>query len=217
VLAKIIRCATAELELRLTAGIIFFGMTADDHPTNVAGHFHAVRFYKDDDSLCRLVGSFLVEGLTKAEPAVVIASPEHMTAIEACLRQASLDIDELKRCGELITADAGKMLATFMADGAPNAGAFQQHIGGLITQVGRGRERCTIRAYGEMVDLLWKEGLTAAAIQVETLWNQLTRALDFKLLCGYSMGNFYKGSALDDIKGQHSHLTSEVGEHLPLH
>jgi hypothetical protein len=68
-----------------------------------------------------------------------------------------------------------------------------------------------------MVDLLWKDGLEAAAIRVETLWNQLANSHDFKLLCGYSMGNFYKGAAIEDIKGQHSHLTSAVGEHTTLH
>src|SRR5689334_14755935 len=115
-------------------------MTADS-----AGHFHAVRFYKDDDSLCRIVGSFLAEGLTRAEPAVVIATPEHTAAIEECLRRAPFDVDELEQRGEFITLDARTMLATFMADGVPNAGAFRDHIGGVITQVGGGRAQCTIR------------------------------------------------------------------------
>lgn len=183
----------------------------------MAGHFHAVRFYKDADSLCRIVGNFLADGLTHGEPALVIATPEHTVGIEACLRSASLDVDALKRRGDLTTLDARTVLATFMADGLPNPSAFRRHVGDVITAVGRGREQSTIRAYGEMVDLLWKDGLTAAAIQVETLWNHLAQAHDFKLLCGYSMGNFYKGSALDDIKGHHSHLTSEVGEHIRLH
>ncbi len=187
-----------------------------DDAADLTGHFHAVRFYKDDDSLCRIVGSFLIEGLTNSEPAVVFATPEHTSAIEQCLRKASVDVDELKRLGELTTLDARNMLATFMADGVPNPTAFRHHIGGLIAQVGRSRQQCNIRAYGEMVDLLWKDGLTAAAIEVETLWNRLARTHDFKLLCGYSMGNFYKGSAFDDIKRQHSHETSEVGEHVPL-
>jgi hypothetical protein len=67
-----------------------------------------------------------------------------------------------------------------------------------------------------MVDLLWKDGLEAAAIRLETLWNELANTHDFKLLCGYSMGNFYKGAALEEIKGYHSHLTSESGEHAPI-
>jgi hypothetical protein len=188
-----------------------------DRSAHQGGHFHAVRFYKDADSLCRIVGSFLAEGLTKGEPAVIIATPEHMTAIEDCLRKASLDVAELKRRGELITLDAREMLATCMVDGIPNPGAFQHHVGGVIEQAARGREHCTIRAYGEMVDVLWKDGMTTAAIKVETLWNQLALTHDFKLLCGYSMGHFYKGTAFDDIKGQHSHLTSEAGDHVPLH
>src|ERR1044071_9850510 len=120
---------------------------AADRAEDPSGHFHAVRFYKDSDSLCRIVGSFLAEGLTRAEPAVVIATPEHTTAIEACLRKTSLDVDELKRRGEFITLDARKTLATFMTDGLPNPSAFQHQSGDVITQAGRGREQCTIRAY----------------------------------------------------------------------
>ena len=62
-----------------------------------------------------------------------------------------------------------------------------------------------------MVDLLWKDGHEAAAIRLETLWNQLGSTHDFALLCGYSMGNFYKGAALDEIKGQHFHLVDDDG------
>jgi hypothetical protein len=87
----------------------------------------------------------LVEGLTKAQPAVVFATPEHTTAIEECLTKASFDVAELKRLGELTTLDARQMLATFMADGAPDPGAFRHNIGGVIRQVGRGRGTCTTR------------------------------------------------------------------------
>ena len=56
------------------------------------------------------------------------------------------------------------------------------------------------------------DGLEAAAIRLETLWNELANTHDFKLLCGYSMGNFYKGAALDDIRGQRSHVIAETGD-----
>ena len=63
-----------------------------------------------------------------------------------------------------------------------------------------------------MVDLLWKDGLEDAAIRLETLWNQLANTEDFKLLCGYAMGNFYKGAAIEDIRSQHSHLIGRNGD-----
>jgi hypothetical protein len=98
-----------------------------------------------------------------------------------------------------------------MIDGTPSPSAFRRTVGAMLTQLRRGRGQCAIRAYGEMVDLIWKDGLEAAAIRLETLWNQLAESHEFNLLCGYSMGNFYKGAALDEIKGQHTHLVADDG------
>jgi hypothetical protein len=68
-----------------------------------------------------------------------------------------------------------------------------------------------------MVNLLWKDGLEAAAIRLETLWNELANTQQFILLCGYSMGNFYKGAAIEEIKGQHSHLVADSGDAAAIH
>jgi hypothetical protein len=181
-----------------------------------AGHFHAVRFYEDSDSLCRIVGEFIGSGLEQGEPALVIATPAHTEAIDKCLRARGLDVDALKRLGDYTTVDAREALATFMDDALPNSRAFRFNVGQTIRLASRGRGNVTVRTYGEMVDLLWKDGLEAAAIRLETLWNELANAHGFKLLCGYAMGNFYKGAAIEDIKGQHSHLVGETGQRLPL-
>ena len=181
-----------------------------------AGHFHAVRFYEDSDSLCRIVGEFIGKGLEQGEPAVVIATPAHTAAIDECLRTRGLDVEALKRLGDYVTVDARETLAMFMIDALPNARAFRYTLGETIRLASRGRENVTVRAYGEMVDLLWKDGLEAAAIRLETFWNELANAHRFKLLCGYSMGNFYKGAALEEIKGQHSHVVADTGRGLPV-
>ena len=127
------------------------------------------------------------------------------------MRSVAIDVDELKCQGNLVTLDARETLQLFMTDGMPNPGAFRRVIGSALTGVRRGRDDRAIRAYGEMVDLLWKEGREAAAIRLETLWNQLASTHDFKLLCGYSMGNFYKDAAIEEIHSQHSHLVGEDG------
>jgi len=180
-------------------------------PSADSSHFHGVQFYNDRDALCRIVGSFLAEGLKQGDLAVIIATPDHAARVESCLRSVGIDVDELKRQGNLVTLDARDTLQLFMADGTPNPGTFRRVVGSALTRVCRGRDDCAIRAYGEMVDLLWKDGLEAAAIRLETLWNQLANSHDFKLLCGYSMGNFYKGAAIEEIHSQHSHLVGEDG------
>ena len=183
-----------------------------------AGHFHGVQFYKDPDALCRIVGGFIGDGLGDGTLAIVIATPEHAARIETCLRSRGSDVEALKRSGDLVVFDARETLQLFMVDDMPNPGAFRRAMDEILTHAGRGREHCAIRAYGEMVDLLWKDGREAAAIRLETLWNQLGTTHDFELLCGYSMGNFYKGAAIDEIRRQHSHLvdTDGVAASLPV-
>src|ERR1051325_2531155 len=178
--------------------------------------FHAVRFYNDADSLCAIVGEFLGEGLEDGEPAIVVATSEHTCRIDECLRRRGLNVDELKRLGDYVTMDARETLATFMIDALPNPKAFRHNMSHVIEQVARGRERMPVRVYGEMVDVLWKDGHEAAAIRLETLWNELANTQQFKLLCGYSMGNFYKGAALEEIKSKHSHVTADDGRHTVI-
>jgi hypothetical protein len=180
------------------------------------GHFHAVQFYQDASSLSRIVAEFLAEGLAANHPGVIIATPEHREAIERALRVRAVDVDAMQKSGDFRVLDAREALAMFMVDGMPDATLFNRLAGRVIEELCRGREQCTVRAYGEMVNVLWKDGLSAAAIRLETLWNELANSHDFKLLCGYSMGNFYKGAAIEEIKAQHSHLVADNGHAATL-
>jgi len=67
-----------------------------------------------------------------------------------------------------------------------------------------------------MVDVLWREGQQDAAIRLEMLWNQLANTRKFSLLCGYSMGSFYKDAAFDAICHQHTHVLSIDGAAAPV-
>jgi hypothetical protein len=67
------------------------------------------------------------------------------------------------------------VLATIVVDGIPDAARFDQTMIPILDHVSAGRPDCVVRAYGEMVDVLW---------------NQLANARRFSLLCGYSMGSF---------------------------
>ena len=65
--------------------------------------------------------------------------------------------------------DAEDALATFMIEDYPDPVCFKRAIGDVITQALGGRTRTTLRAYGEMVDVLWKRGKEDAAIKLEIL------------------------------------------------
>jgi hypothetical protein len=144
-------------------------------------------------------------------PAIVIATPAHREAIVTQLQARSFDVHRLQENGDLILLDADDMLSMFMVDGMPDADRFQTAMVAVIEQACHGRRDCVIRAYGEMVDVLWRAGQTVAAVRLETLWNQLAQTHAFSLLCGYSMGNFYKDAAQEEICSHHSHIVSEHG------
>lgn len=184
---------------------------------NASGHFHAVRFYENAESLCQIVAEFLAEGLATAQPAIIIATSMHRAAIVQNLHARSFDVERLTKSGDLIVLDADMTLSAFLVDDRPDAALFRATMVPVIEKACRGRQDCTIRAYGEMVDVLWKAGQTLAATRLEVLWNQLAQTHDFSLLCGYAMGNFYKDAAIEEICAHHSHVVSSTGEVAAVH
>jgi len=181
--------------------------------TNVptSNHHHAVQFYGTDKSLFVTVAGFLSEGIVSAQPAIVIATPEHRIAIEEHLGDRLIDCEKARREGELLFLDAEETLDLFMVGDEPNADLFERSVGGVIDQTIAGRPRTTIRAYGEMVDVLWKQGRSESAIKLEILWNKLAVKHNFALLCGYAMGSFYKQTKhLEDVAALHSHVVNDT-------
>ena len=174
-------------------------------------HFHAVRFYDNELSLCRVVAAFLKEGLALGHPAIVIATPEHSQGIVAELRARDVDIASAQAADALLVIDAASMMEQFMVDGVPNREKCFAVVNATIDRASRGKKDRAIRAYGEIVDLLWKQGRDIAAIQLEMFWNQLGRARGFSLLCGYATGNFYKDTSIQDVYRQHTHTVSADG------
>ena len=155
-------------------------------------HHHAVQFYGTDLSLFGTVSGFLADGLVAGQPALVIATAEHASGLREHLTKRMIDIAAAEETGQLQFLDAADTLAAFMVDGSPDAELFDRQMGAIIEAIRRDNHQAIIRAYGEMVDLLWRRGDPTAAIQVEILWNKLALKYRFALMCGYSMGSFYK-------------------------
>jgi hypothetical protein len=184
--------------------------------STASAHFHAVKFYKDADSLSEIVCGFLAEGLTRGEPVILIATFEHSGYFRRCFAAKGVDVDAATARGALTWLDADDTLNEFMRDGIPIGQRFVDTLTPVLLSVAARFPGRTIRAYGEMVDVLWKQEQTAAAIALERLWNDLARSHRFELLCGYAMGPFYKGSATDDICGVHTHVLADTGAPISL-
>ena len=154
-------------------------------------HNHVVQFYEDDDFLCDTVARFIGAGLVAGETAIVIATDLHRQCFAQRLRRNDLDVDRAIANGRLLFLDARETLEQVLVDGHPNVERFREVLGATMHRLGDGAR---LRVYGEMVDLLWRDGKSDAAIHLEEMWNELGQTRSFSLLCAYVMGNFYKES-----------------------
>jgi len=157
-----------------------------------SGSEHTVQFYEDEAFLRETVARYLGGGLIADEPIVVIATEPHRRDFLSSLTAKGFDVDRAAASGRLALFDARATLDTFMVDGMPEWEPFRSRIGAIIDASLAGSERKRVRWYGEMVDLLWREGNPQAALRLEELWNDLSRIQPFSLLCAYKMGNFFK-------------------------
>lgn len=144
-----------------------------------------MRLYKDDLGLCRRVARFIHAGLSAAQPGIVVATPPHLAGIARELDALGRDAAALQATGDLQCLEAPALLETFMVGDQPDTALFRAGARELFQSARRGRSGATVYVYGEMVDLLWQSGRTAAAMRLEVLWSQLAAVESFSLLCGY--------------------------------
>lgn len=177
---------------------------------------HDVQFYETEEYLSSAVATFIVEGVRAGQPIVVIATDAHRRMFEGRMRATGGGIrpEDLVEGRDVVWLDAGETLEKFMEGEYPNAALFDSTIGAVFDQLtSNGRSYVVARAYGEMVDLLWREGRIEGAIALEQLWNDLATKYSFALLCAYSMSNFVKethGADFARICAAHRHVGSEL-------
>ena len=146
------------------------------------GH-HVVQFYERDAELIEGAGGYLSNAIVTGAAGIVIASEAHREAFEAHLCDAGVDVAAERGEGTLVWLDAAATLARLMHEGAVDHDAFFEVVGGVVHAAAATRR--PVRAYGEMVALLWEEGNVTAAIDLETLWNELGAQVAFSLYCAY--------------------------------
>jgi PAS domain S-box-containing protein len=157
-----------------------------------SAHNHSVQFYESETYLYAAVSQFLSAGLRAGNPIVVIATPEHRNAFQEQLQLEGLNLHGALQSGQFINLDARETLGTFMDQEFPNRDRFLETVGGVIEKARAERQDRTLLAYGEMVDVLWREGKREAAIRLEELWNDLVATHAFELFCAYTMNGFNK-------------------------
>jgi anti-sigma regulatory factor (Ser/Thr protein kinase) len=166
---------------------------------------HVVQFYERDADLISRAGDYLSDAVRAGAVGIVIATESHREAFKAHLCDSGLDIAAARDAGTLVLLDAAATLGRFTREGCVDRAGFFEVVGGVVhAAAATGRP---VRAYGEMVALLWDAGQVMAAIELETLWNELATDVSFSLYCAYrseSVSGHAHAAALRDVCCLHS-------------
>jgi hypothetical protein len=160
---------------------------------------HAVQVYEGPDDLAATVVPFIAGG----SPVLLIATAEHRRAFVAAAPDGA----------DVATLDAHETLAAICEDGAVSAAAFERVVGGTVDELVARFPGRTIRAFGEMVDLLWQRGSRKEALVLEELWNELQRSRPVAMLCAYCADVFdvdTQTGGLGEVFGLHTYARPVV-------
>lgn len=158
-------------------------MPVETEDTAVVPGEHIVQFYDRDSELLETVGGYLVDAAREGAVAIVIATEAHRRAFQARVSAAGIDLEQARAAGRFVSLDAQATIARLVCGGRIDGGAFRRVVGGVVREAGKtGRP---VRAYGEMVALLWDAGDVPDAIELERQWCELGHELQFSLLCAY--------------------------------
>lgn len=163
----------------------------------IAPSEHIVEIYEGHEPFMDSLEGFVVGGLQKTDSVILIVKPTHLEALEDRMRERNLDLEALRAQDRYITYDAEEILSKFMVNGWPNEELFMQTITPILDRAKKSGRR--VRAFGEMVALLWAEGNSGATVHLEHIWHNLCKKDGLSLFCAYPKAGF-TGDVVDSIQ-----------------
>ena len=174
------------------------------------GGEHLVQLYGEDDGLlARHVSRYLAEGVRRGDGLVVIATPEHADAIRRQLGERDPAMSAAVQSGRLVFLDARETLDRVTVNGEPDRARLGHLVGGVLRDVRACSSSGRVRAFGEMVALLWEAGRQDSAAALEQYWNALLDDGSFSLFCAYPLDIFSPDADLPSIEvvlREHTHM-----------
>ncbi len=167
-----------------------------------------MHLYADEPGFMDMLERFVIGGFLAGESVIVIGTDAHIFALNQRLGRRGFDIPSKRQADHYLDVNAETCLATFMKDGWPDSDCFNREIMTLIERASRDGRR--VRAFGEMVAMLWEKKFSGATVRIEHLWNELRRAAPFPLFCSYPKAGFTRDTedSLKEICAAHTKVIS---------
>lgn len=178
----------------------------------IAPSEHVLQIYEHDKIFIDVLEGFVSNGFDSGDSVIVIATPEHLKSLNQRLRSQGYDLFSMTLQDQYIPLDAEATLSQFMINGWPDENLFYHLLSNLLLRA-RKRDR-QVRAFGEMVAILWSQGFSGATVRLEHLWTRFCESEEFRLFCAYPKTGFTENAveSINKICGCHSKVIATLHE-----
>lgn len=151
---------------------------------------HMVQIYDNDEFLVRAVGHFAAEGFRSGEVVALTGTAEHVRAIRGALAALDIDTEAAEKREQLVVTDAEDAANAILKDGLPDADLFAGLTTPIIEKAQSDPRYSGIRWWGEISNVFYRRGDTAAVLLDEEAGDAAVRRHGIALLCTLQYDRF---------------------------
>ena len=150
---------------------------------------HAVQFRGDDSCWLDNAANVLSRALRRGDTIASALIGSNRDALALRMQERGWNPDDLEQQGRYLVFDAEVLATQVMRSGMPGIDAISELVAAVESaRSASGASHLTL--IGEIAAVLCRRGSTEAALELERLWDELTRPLPILTICTYPTGCF---------------------------
>ncbi len=168
---------------------------------------HAVQFCGGDSSGLDGVAGVLSSALHRGDTVATVLIESNRDALALRMKERGWNLADVGKQGRYLVFDAEEAATGVMRAGAPHLDSIAEIVAALESArtASAAGPRSHLTIVGEISAVLCRRGKPEAALEVERLWDELTRSLPILTICTYPTGCFNHGEAPGFISGISAH------------
>jgi hypothetical protein len=148
-----------------------------------------VLFYSSDAVFVSAFSQFVASSLRQESAVIVLVTESHGESLRRSLQLCNVDLDQAVREGLYIPLNISQLLSKVMVDGMPDPTCFMNAAAEVVAEAAQraAGQHGKVAACGECSPTVRAKGDVDAAIQLEHLWDEVSRSQQMDIQCAYLM------------------------------
>ena len=168
---------------------------------------HAVQFRGDDSSWVDGAADVLIRALHRGDIVASALIESNHDALAVRMNERGWNLADLQARERYLVFDAEKTATHVLRAGRPDADVIAEMVAGLekARTASAAGPRAHLTILGEISVVLCRRGIPAAALELERLWDELTRSLPILTVCVYPTACFDHDHSSELVSGISAH------------